>query len=1163
MDYIFCDVFLASDAIFAGACVYCTSAQLSAVHGKVSTFEAIVTFFFRAIYILPPINVNPATFKKCSLYRERPITALEQAFLAKCFARTRIADRGETSRRTQQFYESSSFYSWSGSELTRSLCRRSGQTLARIREREKERRGEREGGINAAGEGVSDAAASEPRRYRALALRELLSRASLINCTRGAGRTPTPKGGKKNSTSAPYTHTRMYLHLHARLVPHRSYAQGVQCFRRNAVIEVSSTEQCRNEGAGEREIPEKTRRPAASSGTIPTCENPGVTQLGIEPDSALDEYSVKKLATLLAAQRRLAFSAARSELSGRGRRGTGGDLNCIVCFSKNTFLTPAKPRRIVTCFRLLHSISSIMLQISRASAKLEVTAKGLQTCSVPTVCTALKLCCVSRKERGSVKDGRRCVPHISLVSLEFVEQYTDLPTKLRVSGVGGGVQDSVQRGIGMWTYEGRLSRRQGPCSIFRTTERDTKESAATNPAETSSQILTPESSTVQCAVSQRTICRQANEKGEILGDVRSSAGIKGWGETGDPRKNPFPSGIVSESVDILLNRFASGEQLVSQQTIKKNSRVPAINWARTSKLSPAVVRPHAQTVLTSAAFALMTRLAAAWRSRAVGAIPARTPLGQGEPGGGGGDYFAGAHSVITPSTCFDSTAQGATVAERLTRSPPTKAIRVQSPAGSLRIFACGNRWPAGLSRGSPVSPALSFRCYSILTTNIHIGSQDLDVKSRPNFFTHSTVQNRYLRRRFEPRTSRTAYRRRTNRLRNERSAGLLTWTCSVAHWLRATLEDCSCRYEGNTARLAHRSDKTLGVRSVARIALSLLDNGRADPLDQFSEETLINYGTKENIFIAFLKKIRLFVIKFVLLGGTTENFLDRRPTDCCESLSIDWRKNRRIVESRSVDAEALFDQPSPTFSLVDIPSETETRPVRDVVASTSATRDSRAAVILFVAATDARVISSPACRRAAACHVCTIDEDTLKDVHDKVSTLEANLRRKKKSLSPQAYISMGALSNIRPYQLGSLLVDDRPIMNAAKYRVVSGVVWTNITMVGSNTDTNRTGVLAVVDIDLNVSTRTVTISMTVNVLHMNGIYDRMNFTVLYALEPTSFLPWPVVIGRFLLEKAFSDLTGPLRIRQHRHGSYMIRLHYSDERHNPNCAVEQHHTLKMT
>ncbi|KAJ8870422.1 hypothetical protein PR048_029444 [Dryococelus australis] len=35
-------------------------------------------------------------------------------------------------------------------------------------------------------------------------------------------------------------------------------------------------------GREKREIPEKTRRPAASSGTIPTRENPGVARPGIE-----------------------------------------------------------------------------------------------------------------------------------------------------------------------------------------------------------------------------------------------------------------------------------------------------------------------------------------------------------------------------------------------------------------------------------------------------------------------------------------------------------------------------------------------------------------------------------------------------------------------------------------------------------------------------------------------------------------------------------------------------------------------------------------------------------------------------------------------------------------------------------------------------------------
>ncbi|KAJ8866562.1 hypothetical protein PR048_032421 [Dryococelus australis] len=50
------------------------------------------------------------------------------------------------------------------------------------------------------------------------------------------------------------------------------------------------------------------------------------------------------------------------------------------------------------------------------------------------------------------------------------------------------------------------------------------------------------------------------------------------------------------------------------------------------------------------------------------------------------------------------------------------------------------------------------------------------------------------------------------------------------------------------------------------------------------------------------------------------------------------------------------------------------------------------------------------------------------------------------------------------YQLDSPLVDDRPIMNTVKYKAVSGVVWTNRTMVSSNTDTNGIGVLAIVDI---------------------------------------------------------------------------------------------------
>ncbi|KAJ8875053.1 hypothetical protein PR048_022943 [Dryococelus australis] len=74
-------------------------------------------------------------------------------------------------------------------------------------------------------------------------------------------------------------------------------------------------------------------------------------------------------------------------------------------------------------------------------------------------------------------------------------------------------------------------------------------------------------------------------------------------------------------------------------------------------------------------------------------------------------------------------------------SPPTKAIWVQSPAGSLLIFACGNRagrcrWSAGFL-GDLSSPALSFRRCSIFISITLIGFQDLDVKSRPHLLTHS------------------------------------------------------------------------------------------------------------------------------------------------------------------------------------------------------------------------------------------------------------------------------------------------------------------------------------------------------------------------------------------------------------------------------------------
>ncbi|KAJ8889513.1 hypothetical protein PR048_009012 [Dryococelus australis] len=53
--------------------------------------------------------------------------------------------------------------------------------------------------------------------------------------------------------------------------------------------EIGATPECKS--GGKLEIPEKTHRPAALSGTCPTCENSGVARPGIEPCSPLWEAS--------------------------------------------------------------------------------------------------------------------------------------------------------------------------------------------------------------------------------------------------------------------------------------------------------------------------------------------------------------------------------------------------------------------------------------------------------------------------------------------------------------------------------------------------------------------------------------------------------------------------------------------------------------------------------------------------------------------------------------------------------------------------------------------------------------------------------------------------------------------------------------------------------
>ncbi|KAJ8898527.1 hypothetical protein PR048_003887 [Dryococelus australis] len=100
-------------------------------------------------------------------------------------------------------------------------------------------------------------------------------------------------------------------------------------------------------------------------------------------------------------------------------------------------------------------------------------------------------------------------------------------------------------------------------------------------------------------------------------------------------------------------------------------------------------------------------------------------------------------STANSTSCkSNSRGFGATVAERLAFSPPTKVNGAQSSAGSpdFRKWESSQTMPlvGGFSRGYPASPAPSFRRRSILSSNTLIVYQDLAVKSRTNLFIHSS-----------------------------------------------------------------------------------------------------------------------------------------------------------------------------------------------------------------------------------------------------------------------------------------------------------------------------------------------------------------------------------------------------------------------------------------
>ncbi|KAJ8874928.1 hypothetical protein PR048_022818 [Dryococelus australis] len=168
------------------------------------------------------------------------------------------------------------------------------------------------------------------------------------------------------------------------------------------------------------------------------------------------------------------------------------------------------------------------------------------------------------------------------------------------------------------------------------------------------------------------------------------------GRKGDARENPQTSGIVRR------------DSHVRKSGVNRPGIEPGYPWRKASRLT--AQRPAAPRVLD---IYTVNRLTNSRRMREVLASNLR---------------------------------QRPRDAERLACSPPTKATRVQSQAGSLRIFrmreSCRTMPLVGwFSRESSVSSALSFRRCSNLTSIIFIGSPDPDIENRPNLFTHSLTRS--------------------------------------------------------------------------------------------------------------------------------------------------------------------------------------------------------------------------------------------------------------------------------------------------------------------------------------------------------------------------------------------------------------------------------------
>ncbi|KAJ8892362.1 hypothetical protein PR048_004942 [Dryococelus australis] len=214
------------------------------------------------------------------------------------------------------------------------------------------------------------------------------------------------------------------------------------------------------------------------------------------------------------------------------------------------------------------------------------------------------------------------------------------------------------------------------------------------------------------------------------------------------RENPPTSGVVRldshvrKSGSGLAGNRARGAKPIVRTAAKRADHISCTGYLVLEKLafsSRGLVKAIEEQFVKCRR-SILSRLKPTVMTMLVSGVPrlqrviARTCVNNGDP-------WRAALAPVQRSGSYTSSRESDRYSSR-TYSPPPKANRVQTPAGSpdFRMWdSCRTMQLVGeFSRGSLVSPTLSFRHCSILTSITLIGSQDPAVTSRPNIFAHFT-----------------------------------------------------------------------------------------------------------------------------------------------------------------------------------------------------------------------------------------------------------------------------------------------------------------------------------------------------------------------------------------------------------------------------------------